>query len=64
MTRAFKLADATVVVPIDFMRLPLIAVVGALAYGEPLDPLVFVGAGIIFLGTYYSLSREARRIPA
>jgi len=64
MTRAFKLADATVVVPIDFMRLPLIAVVGALAYGEKLDPWVFVGAAIIFMGTYYSLSREARRVPA
>ena len=64
MTRAFKLADATVVVPIDFMRLPLIAVVGAFAYGEPLDPWVFVGAAIIFTGTYYSLSREARRVPA
>jgi drug/metabolite transporter (DMT)-like permease len=64
MTRAFKLADATLVVPIDFMRLPLIAVVGALAYGEALDPWVFVGAAIIFTGTYYSLSREARRVPA
>ena len=64
MTRAFKLADATVVVPIDFLRLPLIAVVGALAYGEPLDPWVFVGAAIIFTGTYYSLSREGRRVPA
>ena len=64
MTKAFKLADATVVVPIDFMRLPLIAVVGALAYNEPLDPVVFVGAGIIFAGTYFSLSREARRVPA
>src|SRR5262245_40190341 len=64
MTRAFKLADATVVVPIDFMRLPLIAVVGALVYGEALDPWVFVGAAIIFMGTYYSLSREARRVPA
>jgi drug/metabolite transporter (DMT)-like permease len=64
MTRAFKLADATVVVPIDFMRLPLIAVVGALAYGEPLDPWVFVGAAIIFVGTYFSLSRESRRVPA
>ncbi|HEV7476155.1 MAG TPA: DMT family transporter [Burkholderiales bacterium] len=64
MTRAFKLADATVVVPIDFMRLPLIAVVGAFAYGEALDPWVFVGAAIIFTGTYYSLSREARRVPA
>ena len=61
MTRAFKLADASVVVPVDFLRLPLIAVVGALAYGEPLDPWVFVGAAIIFAGTYYSLSRESRR---
>lgn len=60
MTRAFRLADAIVVVPIDFLRLPLIAVVGALAYGEPLDPWVFVGAAIIFAGTYYSLSREGR----
>jgi len=58
MTRAMKLVDAMVAVPIDFIRLPLIAVVGALAYGEALDPMVFVGAAIIFAGTYYSLSRE------
>ena len=58
MTRAMKLADATVVIPIDFIRLPLIAVVGALLYAEPFDPLVIVGAAIIFAGTYYSLSRE------
>ena len=64
MTRAFFLADATIVVSIDFLRLPLIAVVGALAYGEALDPIVFVGAAIIFAGTYYSLSREPRRVPA
>ena len=58
MTRAMKLADATVVVPIDFVRLPLIAVVGALFYGEPFDPLILAGAALIFAGTYYSLSRE------
>ena len=58
MTRAMKLVDAMVAVPIDFIRLPLIAVVGALAYGEALDPMVFVGAAIIFAGTYYSISRE------
>jgi drug/metabolite transporter (DMT)-like permease len=61
MTRAMKLGDATLVVPIDFLRLPLIAVVGALFYGEAFDPMVFVGAAVIFAGTYYSLSREARR---
>jgi drug/metabolite transporter (DMT)-like permease len=61
MTRAMKHADATVVVPIDFSRLPLIAVVGALFYNEPFDPRVLVGAAVIFAGTYYSLSRETRR---
>jgi drug/metabolite transporter (DMT)-like permease len=60
MTRAFKLADATVVVPIDFVRLPLIAVVGALFYNEAFDPMIIVGAAVIFAGTYYSLSRERR----
>jgi drug/metabolite transporter (DMT)-like permease len=60
MTRAFKLADATVAVPIDFVRLPLIAVVGALFYNEAFDPMIIVGAAVIFAGTYYSLSRERR----
>jgi drug/metabolite transporter (DMT)-like permease len=60
MTRAMKLADATLVVSIDFIRLPLIAVVGALFYAEPFDPMVIVGAAVIFAGTYYSLSRERR----
>jgi drug/metabolite transporter (DMT)-like permease len=63
MTRAMKLADATVVVPIDFIRLPLIAAVGALFYAEPFDPMVLVGAAAIFAGTYYSLSREKRSSP-
>jgi drug/metabolite transporter (DMT)-like permease len=58
MTQAMKLVDAMVAVPIDFIRLPLIAVVGALAYGEPFDPMVIAGAAIIFAGTYYSISRE------
>ena len=61
MTRAMKLVDAMVAVPIDFIRLPLIAVVGALAYGEAFDPLVILGAAIIFAGTYYSLRAESRR---
>ena len=60
MTRSMKLVDAIVAVPIDFIRLPLIAVVGAALYGEALDPMVFVGAAVIFAGTYYSLSRERR----
>jgi drug/metabolite transporter (DMT)-like permease len=60
MTRAFRIADATLVVPIDFLRLPLIAVVGALVYGEPVEITTFIGAAVIFAGTYYSLRRESR----
>jgi len=60
MTRSMMLVDATVAVPIDFIRLPLIAVIGAFFYGEAFDPLVIVGAVVIFAGTYYSLSRERR----
>jgi drug/metabolite transporter (DMT)-like permease len=62
ITRSMKLVDATVAVPIDFIRLPLIALLGAVLYGEGLDPAVLVGAAVIFAGTYYSLGREARAL--
>jgi len=60
MTRALQQADATLVMPMDFLRLPLIAVVGLVFYREALDPAVLVGAAMIFSGSYYSLSRERR----
>jgi drug/metabolite transporter (DMT)-like permease len=61
MTRALRIADATVVVPIDFLRLPLIAAVGMAFYAEPLDWTIFLGAAVIFAGTYYCIRREARQ---
>jgi drug/metabolite transporter (DMT)-like permease len=64
LTRALTQADATLVVPVDFFRLPLIAVVGALFYAEPFDPAVVVGAAMIFLGVWFSLFRETRRVAA
>ena len=41
LTNAFRAGDASVVVPLDFMRIPLIAVIGWWLYGEPLDVFVF-----------------------
>jgi len=58
LTRAVRVADASLVVPIDFFRLPLIAVVGMLFYGEALEVSVLLGATVIFAGTYYSIRRE------
>jgi drug/metabolite transporter (DMT)-like permease len=62
VTRAFRIADAMIVVPIDFLRMPLIAVAGILFYREPLDIAILLGAAVIFAGTYYSIRRESRRI--
>src|SRR5262249_50795008 len=59
MTRAFRIAAALVVVPIGVLRLPLIAVVGALLYGEPLEVTIMIGAAVIFAGTFYSIRRES-----
>ncbi len=58
--RALALADATIVVPMDFMRLPLIVLVGFVLYAESADPLVLLGALMIFAGNYYSIRREHR----
>ena len=55
-------APATVVVHIDFARLPTIAVVGMLLYGEALDIWVFVGAGVIFAANYMNLLAETRKV--
>ncbi|MDA0369856.1 MAG: DMT family transporter [Proteobacteria bacterium] len=64
LTRALSLADASVVVPMDFLRIPLIAVVGLFVFGEAIDGWVIVGAAVIFAGTYYSIRHEHRGVAA
>jgi drug/metabolite transporter (DMT)-like permease len=61
MTNAFRAGDASVVIPLDFMRIPLIAVVGWWLYSEPLDIFVFAGAGLIITGILWNLHSETRR---
>jgi len=41
----------------DFLRLPLIAVVGMLFYNEPLDGFVFLGGAIIFAANYLNIKK-------
>jgi drug/metabolite transporter (DMT)-like permease len=55
LTNAFRWSDATMVTPIDFLRIPFIAVVGAVFYGERLDPLVLLGAAISATGIVWML---------
>lgn len=60
LTRALSIAPASIVMPIDFVRLPAIAIVGMLIYDEPLDGLVFVGAGLILAANYLNITRGQR----
>ena len=60
ITSALSVAPATVVIPVDFARLPVIAVIGMLAYGEALDILVVAGAILIFVGNYSNILHETR----
>ncbi|MGE5536682.1 MAG: DMT family transporter [Acidobacteriota bacterium] len=59
LSNAFRAGDATLVVPLDFMRIPLIAVVGWAFYGEPLDIFVLLGALIIISGVLWNLRSES-----
>lgn len=61
LSNAFRAGDATLVVPLDFMRIPLIAVVGWAFYGESLDIFVLIGALIIISGVIWNLRAESAR---
>ncbi len=55
--QAMQHADATVVVPMDFLRVPLTALVGWLAYSERLDLYTALGVGLILAGNVLNLVR-------
>lgn len=60
IANALNIAPAAVVAPFDFARLPVIAIIAMLVYGEALDVWVFVGAVVIFVGNYLNIWAEAR----
>lgn len=55
LARALRLAEASLVAPMDFLRLPLIAAAGAALYGETLDEWVAVGACLACIGNWLNL---------
>lgn len=66
LTRALQLAPASIVMPMDFIRLPVITLVGVVLYGEGVDLWVLLGGALIFLGNWINLrgSRQSNLAPA
>jgi drug/metabolite transporter (DMT)-like permease len=60
LTSALGLAPATMVAPMEFFRLPIIALVGMWLYTEALDPFVFLGAAVIFAANWLNLTGTRR----
>jgi S-adenosylmethionine uptake transporter len=60
MTRAFFLADASAVVPFEFLRLPFAALVAYLWFAEVPSVWTWIGGAVIFGAAAYIAEREAR----
>ena len=58
--RALALADVSVVSPVDFLRLPLAALVAYLAYGETVDAWVWAGGALVIAANWYNVWRASR----
>ena len=60
MSRALAAADATLVAPLDYLRLPIVALIAFLAFGEVPNVWVWIGGGVIAASSIYIAQREAR----
>jgi drug/metabolite transporter (DMT)-like permease len=58
LTKAFQLADTTVVLPFDFLKLVWASLFGLLLFGEVPDALTWIGGTVIFASSVYVAVRE------
>jgi len=58
MVRAFMLGEVVFLLPIDFLRLPIISVVGFILYNEKLDWFLFLGAILVVTGNFINIKSE------
>ncbi|MEH6581435.1 MAG: DMT family transporter [Halioglobus sp.] len=61
LTRALSNADTSVVMPMDYLRLPLIMVVGWWLYDENVTLWLLLGAALIIAGNAWGLYLQVRR---
>lgn len=64
LTKAMSLADNTVILPMDFLRVPLTAVAGLALYGDPITPWLAGGAALILAGNLLNLAPRRRAVDA
>lgn len=60
MVKAMHHADASTVVTLDFLRLPLIALVGIVLYAEPFELSLILGGLLMLMGNIISLRGQRK----
>ena len=58
LTKAYACAPITVTQPVQFLQLVWATILGIVAFGEPVDPFVIAGGGIIVGAATYIAHRE------
>lgn len=61
ITRAFSMADASVLAPLDFLRLPVVALMAFLIFAEVPAMQTWIGAAVIIGATIVATGGAARR---
>jgi drug/metabolite transporter (DMT)-like permease len=64
IVRSLTASPASLVMPFNFLQLPLVALFGLAVYGEVTSIWTWIGAAIICAATYDLARRESRRAPA
>ena len=62
MVKAMQIAEVSVVISLDFLRLPIIAMIGMLLYGEPFEVSVILGGGLMLLANLVNHWRPQKTV--
>ncbi len=60
LAQALRTADVSVIMPVDFLRLPWVAALAFVLFDEAPLPGAWIGGAVIFGAAYYILQRETR----
>ncbi len=60
LSRAFSLAEASAILPYDFVRFGIVATAGIALFGQRLDAFTLLGGAVILGSTIYLAVREAQ----
>jgi drug/metabolite transporter (DMT)-like permease len=62
MAQALSKSEASEVIPIDFLRLPIVMVLAYFLYSEAIDPWLVAGVLLIVLGNYWNVRSSRHNV--